>query len=59
MGLFKKNKDLKATSEKKGMKLNELKEEDLLSIVGGQDFYNESDEHANIENVKQIANKNR
>lgn len=56
MGFFNKKKEMKPTNEKKGLNLNELKEDDLLNIAGGQTFHNGDDILKNQEKVNSIVN---
>lgn len=56
MGFFNKKKNLKIKNEKMGKQLNELKEEDLLNIAGGQEYHNEGGELNAQQNVMQIVN---
>lgn len=58
MGFFNKSRESKPTNEKKGVKLNELKEEDLLNIAGGQTFHNSEDIELNQVKVANIVNSN-
>lgn len=51
MGIFSKKRDKLPNSDNKR---KSLKEEDLLNIVGGQDFSNEEEFRANQERVKEI-----
>ncbi len=55
MGFFNKKKETKPTNEKKGLNLNELKEDDLLNIAGGQTFHNGDDILKNQEKVNSIV----
>lgn len=55
MGFFNKKKEMKPTNEKKGLNLNELKEDDLLNIAGGQTFHNSEDIELNRIRVANIV----
>ena len=55
MAFFNKKKELKPQSKKKGITLNELKEDDLLNIAGGQTFHGSEDPILNQTKVINIV----
>lgn len=59
MGFFdrtQKNGEMNGKSEKKGLALNELNEDELLNVAGGQDYHSEQEKMANINTIKSIVN---
>lgn len=61
MGLFgRKNKKEKNTMPKSQQhSANQLNEDDLLSIAGGQDFHSKEEEQANLDNTLNVTNRNK
>lgn len=55
MGFFSKKKEIKPTNEKEGLNLNELKEDDLLNIAGGQTFHSAEEIAQNQININNIV----
>lgn len=56
MDFFSKKKEIKPTNDNKGLSLNELKEDDLLNIAGGQTFHSAEEILQNKINISNIVN---
>lgn len=59
MGFFdrtQKNGEMNGKSEKKGLALNELNEDELLNVAGGQYYHSKQEKLANINAIKSIVN---
>ncbi len=59
MGFFDKTGkvgEMNEKSEKKGLGLNELNEDELLNVAGGQDYHSEQEKMANVNTIKSIVN---
>lgn len=56
MDFFSKKKEIKPTNDNKGLSLNELKEDDLLNIAGGQTFHSAEEILQNKININNIVN---